>query len=193
MGTAIQYRCARIADLGVLRAMQALAVRHLAAEDYDPRQIESFLRHVGTMDDDLVLDETYFLAESGGQIVGSGGWSTRVPGCAKAARGAGAPGKRTPKLRSMYVHPAWARQCIASTLIETAESAARIAGFDCIELTATLTGRKAYRRRGYAEHAPTALRLPDGVLFPVVHMDKRLGPGAARRAEPAAWHADGPH
>ncbi|MCK6453499.1 MAG: hypothetical protein L6R19_21995 [Alphaproteobacteria bacterium] len=79
-------------------------------------------------------------------------------------------------------------------------SAARLAGFDRIELTATLTGRRVCRRRGYAEHAPTALRLPDGVLFPVVPMDKRLGPGAvilgaaaARRVEPDARRADVPH
>ena len=52
-------------------------MRGLSATYYSPQQIESALHHVFGVDTQLILDQTYFIAETDEQIVGAGGWSKR--------------------------------------------------------------------------------------------------------------------
>ena len=46
------------------------SIRTLSTDDYSPSQIESALTY-------LIADGIYYVAESDGRIVGSGGWSKR--------------------------------------------------------------------------------------------------------------------
>jgi GNAT superfamily N-acetyltransferase len=165
------------ADIPGLRRMQAFSARRLCVPSYTPRQVESFIAH-GTMDDQLVHDGTYFLAEAAGRIVGSAGWSFRVPGYAAPGSTHLATDGRA-RVRSVFVHPDWTRRGIASRMVAAAEAGAEAAGGREIELAATLCGVALYRALGYAELPLQVLHLPDGTELLVVPMAKLLMRAAA--------------
>jgi GNAT superfamily N-acetyltransferase len=180
----ITIRPATLADRDSLRAMQTLALCVLGAGFYSPEEIEGFVHHVGTMDDFLLHERTYYVATRGGEILASGGWSRLRPNYSNATGPAGlAAGITVPKIRSVFVHPAFARRGLATRLMERAEGEARAAGFEAIELTATLSGVPLYLSRGYEETGRIALPLPGRFKFRAVTMHKRLAAemGSARR------------
>lgn len=158
--------------------MQALSARRLCVPSYTAQQVESFISH-GTMDDILVDDGTCYLAEVAGAIVGSAGWSTRVPGYDAHGPGTALAANGRPRVRSVFVHPDWVRRGIASRMMAAAEGAARAAGHREIELDATLSGVALYRALGYAELPARSLRLADGAELAVVPMTKLLMRAAA--------------
>lgn len=169
-------RPAQPSDREALRAMQALSICVLGGDFYSPEQLGAFVAEVGTMDDFLLREGTYYVAEWNGTIIGSGGWSRRMPNYANAIRAAGEqlsePG--VPKIRSVYVHPGFARRGIARRLMELAEREALAAGYRRIELTATLSGVPLYRSLGYLARRFFSVPLSDGLAFPAVAMEKEL-------------------
>jgi GNAT superfamily N-acetyltransferase len=172
----LKLRRARARDLAELREMHALSVRRLCPHVYAPRQIEAIIAH-GTMDDVLAADGAYFVAEAEGRLVGSGGWSLRTPGYARAAGGAvppPAPGEAT--IRSVFVHPDWSRMGVATALMAAAERDARGGGAEIATLAATLSGLELYLKLGYRRTACFQLAFESGVGVPVAHMRKRLAP-----------------
>ena len=70
-------RKATLADIPALNALIARSARGLSTRDYRPEQIEGALRGAFGVDSQLLADETYFVVEDAGQIVGCGGWSFR--------------------------------------------------------------------------------------------------------------------
>ena len=54
-------------------------MRRLGLAFYDEDLIEAFIAQVGTMDDVMLSDGTYFAAFVGNLLVGCGGWSQRTP------------------------------------------------------------------------------------------------------------------
>lgn len=168
-------RRARIGDRNHLRAMQVESMRKLASHCYSRAEIEAFLVFVGTMDDQLIDEGTYYVVEVGGRPVASGGWS-RMRGNYIGNE----PVDRTAaKIRSVFVHPDWARHGFGRILMERAETEARAAGFERVELNALLSGVPFYRELGYQALRPIALSLPDGVTFRGVTMGKELGEATA--------------
>jgi GNAT superfamily N-acetyltransferase len=169
-------RPARPNDREALRAMQALSICVLGGDFYSPEQLGAYVTEIGTMDDFLIEEGTYYVAEMASTIIGSGGWSRRTPSYANATGTAGErlsePG--VPKIRSVYVHPGFARRGIARTLMERAEGEALAAGYRRIELSATLSGVPLYRSLGYRLRRPLSLQLSGGVIFPGVAMEKDL-------------------
>ncbi|MGD9509138.1 MAG: GNAT family N-acetyltransferase [Geminicoccaceae bacterium] len=160
--------------------MQVLAMRVLGAAFYSEAQIAGLLAHVDTMDDYLLEESTYYVAESGGIIVASGGWSGRRPGyelVGSEAADAEHPARAT--IRSVFVHPAWAGRGLARRLVTQAEAQARSAGHREMRLTATLAGEPLYRRLGYIATRRATLRFPHGGEAEVVPMRKTLDECAA--------------
>ena len=68
-------RRARMSDRNHLLAMQANSMRTLATHCYSREEVEAFIAFVGTMDDQLIDEGTYYVVEVGGRPVASGGWS----------------------------------------------------------------------------------------------------------------------
>jgi GNAT superfamily N-acetyltransferase len=172
----IAIRPARLADRDALRAMQSMAMCVLGADFYSPEEIGGFINHIGTMDDFLLHEGTYYVAMRGDEIVASGGWSRLRPNYANATRPAGLTvvEPTVPKVRSVFVHPAFARRGLATQLMDLAEDEVRAAGFRTIELTATLSGVPLYLHRGYEETGRIAIPLPGGFRFIGVSMRKGL-------------------
>jgi GNAT superfamily N-acetyltransferase len=175
----IKLRLATFNDVPPLHALIARSARILSAADYRPAQVEGALRGAFGVDTQLLADQTYFVAEDGGELVGCGGWSYRATlfgGDARGDRDSSLldPKSHAAKIRAFFVDPAQARRGIGSLLLERCEREARARGFLRVELMATLPGVKLYAARGYlgAELVRYAVGAGESIEF--IPMHKRL-------------------
>ncbi|HXV24390.1 MAG TPA: GNAT family N-acetyltransferase [Alphaproteobacteria bacterium] len=157
-----RIRPAQAVDEPAIERLHRASVRRLAVSYYPPAQVEIFLA-CATLDRGLIEAGTYYVAELGDALVGSGGWMPveQGPGGAWRAR-----------IRAVFVHPDWARRGIGRRLVTHAETAAARAGFTSFELDATLGGVPLYQSLGYREVARCGYLTPNGATLPVVRMEK---------------------
>jgi len=177
--TTISLRLATATDIPALHRLIENSVRGLQGGEYTERQIDGALGHTLGLDTQLIADGTYFVAETGGMLVASGGWSFR-----KTLFGSdGGPGRAaelldpasdTAKIRAIFVHPAWARRGLGSRILEHCEHAARAAGFVRVEMGSTLTGVPLYGLKGYRWVSQVDVPLPNGEVYPVIRMEKTI-------------------
>ena len=188
----VHIRLATIEDVPALQALIRGSVSVLSAQYYTSKQIASALSHVFGVDTQLILDETYFIAEVQGQIAGSGGWSKRktlfggdqakadrvdsgLPTSLDAAPDALLnPATDAARVRAFYVHPQWSRKGIGSLILKSCEDAARNEGFRNIELAATLPGVPFYLARGYEKAEEILIGMRDGESLPTFRMTRSL-------------------
>jgi GNAT superfamily N-acetyltransferase len=174
-------RLAQLDDAPALENLIEESVRKLQAADYTPEQLTGALGTVLGLDRQLIRDSTYFAIEVDGSIVACGGWSRRrtlfgadrVPGKDDAWLD---PAIDAARIRAFFVHPDWARRGLGTRLLEACEAAARTAGFERLELAATLTGIPLYAARGYSPAERVEVPLANGAVLPVVRMEKTLPP-----------------
>ena len=176
---AIVLRKAAVGDIPQIEALIARSARALSADDYRASQIEGALRGAFGVDTQLLTDQTYFVAEHDGQLVGCGGWSFRSTlfgGDARAGRDASTLDPRTQaaKIRAFFVDPASARRGIGSRLLERCEQEARAHGFSQVELMATLPGVRLYAARGYLGAAMVHFDVGRGETIEFIPMRKAL-------------------
>jgi GNAT superfamily N-acetyltransferase len=172
-------RKATTTDIPALNALIARSARGLSTADYRPPQIEGALRGAFGVDSQLLADETYFVVEDSGEIVGCGGWSFRSTlfgGDARAGRDSSIldPKTQAAKVRAFFVDPSQARRGIGSLLLTHCESQALAYGYSEVELMATLPGAKLYAARGYAAGASVLFEVGAGESIEFIPMRKRL-------------------
>lgn len=165
-------------DRDAIMTMQEHSIRVLGRVFYPAETIESAIRHIGTMDPDVIDEGHYHIAvDAAGRIVGSGGLSFRIPGYDTHGR-EDAAAQATPQgiafIRGVYVHPDWARKGIASSIMAHAEAEAADDGVPALSLMATLSGVPLYRALQYRPIQPKVIRFSDGVLFEGLQMVKRF-------------------
>jgi GNAT superfamily N-acetyltransferase len=174
-----KLRNATAADTAALTELIARSARGLSGQDYRPAQIEGALQGAFGVDSQLLADETYFVVEDQGRIVGCGGWSFRSTlfgGDARAGRDSSIldPKTQAAKIRAFFVDPAHARRGIGSLLLEHCERQARAHGYARVELMATLPGVKLYAARGYVGAAMVRFELGGGEFIEFIPMQKQL-------------------
>ena len=176
----VQIRLATMADIPALEELIRDSVSNLSAGFYTDTQIEAALSHIFGVDTQLILDETYFIAEIDHTIAGSGGWSKRETLFGGDQFKSGErdrlldPVNEAARLRAFYVHPRWSRRGVGSRVLMECENAARLAGFSRIELVATLPGERLYAARGYERVDPMQLETPSGEPLAAFRMTKCL-------------------
>ena len=173
----ITLRLARLEDKPALYQLIDVSVRRLQNQDYTEPQLESLLANVYGVDTQLIEDGTYYVAESGDTLVGSGGWSRRKTlfGGDQASHREDNlldPATDPAKIRAFFVHPDWARRGIGRALMQACQQAAFDFGFRRLELMATLTGVALYTVSGFEPLARVEIPLPDGLTAPMVRMGK---------------------
>lgn len=175
----LTHRLASLDDLPALTALMTRSIEHLQHRFLTPEQIRASHQVMG-LDTQLVKDQTYFVIECQGRLVGCGGWSWRATlfGGDESIV-AREPATLDPKtdaarVRAMYVDPDFARQGIGSLIMTLCEDAARNAGFGRAEMMATLAGVPLYRACGYAEMEPVEATTREGIVVPLIRMSKRL-------------------
>lgn len=175
----ITTRLATFEDVPVLQQLIAKSVRGLSEGYYTSRQAESAIKYVFGVDSQLIIDSTYYVAETKDAIVACGGWSRR-----NTLFGGDQhkdiedpllnPATDAARIRAFFVHPDWARRGIGRMMINMCEIAAHHAGFGKMELGATLPGVPLYEAMGYKVAKKIKVPLPDGEIFVVVSMKKNL-------------------
>ena len=151
----------------------------LGSADYSAAEIEAFLVHLGTYDPTLIDAGTYFVAENRGQVVASGGWSVCPPhhpddGCDESLR-RHMLSPNSAKIRSIFVHPSYARLGLGSRIVRLAEDEALSKGYRLLEIWATLTGVPLYRKLGYQVLDRMAFPGGNGWTLTALHMAKLVG------------------
>ena len=148
------FRLANSEDISAIKGLMEQSITRLLGNYVNEEELEASFESMG-LDDQLILDKTYFLIDFEGILVGCGGWSNR-----KTLFG----GNHTPnrsndflnpiddaaKIRAMYTHPDWSRKGVGTLILEIAEKEASNSGFKRCELMATLSGIHLYKARGYA-------------------------------------------
>lgn len=175
-----KLRKAKFEDQSEIAALIAESVRGLSGADYNENQIELSIKTVFGVDTDLIADETYFVAESEGKIVGCGGWSKR-----KTLYGASIyeqsrdseilnPEFDAAKIRAFFIHPKFARKGIGTAILQACETEAKAHGFRVAEMMSTLPGVKLYAVRGYAGNERVSIPIGEDEEIICVKMRKNL-------------------
>jgi N-acetylglutamate synthase-like GNAT family acetyltransferase len=172
-------RKANLDDRPAIKRLIELSARELSRNDYSSEQIEGAIAEVFGVDSDLIHDETYFVAEASGLLVGCGGWSKRrtlFGGDQFANRESTEldPNRDAARIRAFFVHPEWARKGIGQAILKRCEAEAQAGGFQSLELMATLSGLNFYRALGYAGSERVTYDLGGGVSIDFVPMRKAL-------------------
>ena len=120
-------------EAAVERLMQGSAAI-LFPRFYDELQAASAVRYVAQADPLLLRDGTYFVLESGDEMVACGGWSRRdrmYTGSGDGADDARAldPATEAARVRAMFVRADWTRRGLGRRILEACEAAARAEGF----------------------------------------------------------------
>jgi N-acetylglutamate synthase-like GNAT family acetyltransferase len=174
-----RLRKARLDDKPELERLIARSARGLSAGDYRPEQVDAALKGAFGVDTQLIVDGTYYVAETEGEIVGCGGWSRRrtlFGGDARAERDATPldPAQDAAKIRAFFVDPGWARRGIGAAILARCEDDAAREGFRRLELMATLPGVRLYAARGYVGRGMIRYEMQPGVAIEFVPMSKTL-------------------
>jgi len=157
---------------------------------YDDEQTASAVRYVAEIDPMLLEDGTYFVIESGDELIACGGWSRRN----KLYTGSGdanddarlLDSSREPaRVRAMFVRSDRTRRGLGRQLLEACEAMARREGFTQLVLGATLPGVPLYRAFGFHPLEEIQVMLPDGVTLACLTMEKAIGVGAMTTAASA--------
>ena len=171
----VEIRMAMRCDIPALRDLQERSLRVLGHRHYTASQIEAFIARIGTMDDYLVDDRTYLVAQVGGEMLGCGGWTRRLPGYASHAQGdvhALDPSRAT--VRSVFVEPLAAGQGIGRRIMSGVESFMHMDGVRIAELGSTGNGVAFYNNLGYRELNAFHVDIGDGNSMRLIRMSKPL-------------------
>ncbi|MGH2841827.1 MAG: GNAT family N-acetyltransferase [Solirubrobacteraceae bacterium] len=172
-------RLARTADAEPIQALMRASVLELFGHFYDEQQTASAAVHIAHLDMQLIEDGTYFVHDTGGEIVACGGWSRRN----KLFTGRGArsdddrlldPETEPARVRAMFVRGDWTRRGLGRAILESCERAARAEGFKDLVLGATLPGEPLYRSFGFREVDRFGVTMPDGVELECVAMHRPI-------------------
>jgi putative acetyltransferase len=160
-------------DLEAIIAVFTNAVRHIAARDYTPEQIEAWApRHVDRAHwERRCAHRSTWVAEIGGRIAG---FAILEPGG---------------HLDMLYVHSDHARRGVASALLRRVEAVARAQGLEWLRTEASVTARPFFERRGFRVVAPQLVTLR-GQTFVNDRMAKRISGASLSSRAPEHQSAD---
>jgi GNAT superfamily N-acetyltransferase len=177
-------RVATPSDAARAETLMKESVAALFPGYYDERQTASSVRYVAHVDQALLADGTYFVLESGGEVVACGGWSRRdlLYTGSDASDGDSRlldPTSEPAKVRAMFVRSDWTRRGLGRRIIEECESSARREGFTRLALMATLPGVPLYLACGFEPREECDVVLSDGVGLACLAMEKEIPDGAS--------------
>lgn len=136
------------------------------AAAYPPDLLARTLPAIGRANPALLASGLYYLVESeSGEPAGCGGWSRDPPG-------GGEDDPRRAHIRHFATHPAWIRRGVGRLLYERCAADARAAGFTSFEAWASLNGESFYAALGFRPLGRIETRMPGGVLFPAIRMER---------------------
>ena len=172
-------RVATLDDEAAVEALMKESATVLFPRFYDERQTASSVRYVAQVDATLLADGTYFVLESGNELVACGGWSRRdklYTGSGDSEGDARAldPSREPARVRAMFVRADWTRRGLGRRILEECETTARREGFRQLALVSTMPGLPLYLAYGFQPLEETEVAMPDGVTIACVSMEKQI-------------------
>ncbi len=172
-------RVATLDDESAVAVLMKKSAAALFPRFYDEQQAASAVRHVAQIDPMLLADGTYFVLESGGELVACGGWSRRdrlYTGSGDAEGDARVldPATEAARIRAMFVRDDWTRRGLGRRILEACEAAACHEGFRELALMSTLPGIPLYLAYGFEPLEDVRIPMPDGVTIAGMSMRKTL-------------------
>ncbi|MBY0581563.1 MAG: GNAT family N-acetyltransferase [Sphingomonas sp.] len=175
----LTHRIASDTDIPAIRALMARSIDSLQRDFLNQDQIAAS-RSIMGLDTQLIADQSYFVVELDGRLVGCGGWSQRStlfggdhstdqrnPSLLNPARDAA-------RVRAMFTDPDRKRMGIGRLILALSEAAARDHGFEKVELMATLAGEPLYQACGYTKIERVEVAASGDILIPLIRMRKSL-------------------
>ncbi len=174
------FRKAKITDTDNLERLIEKSATAINSAYYSKTEIDAALGNAWTVDQQLIVDNTYWIVENlEGVVVGCGGWSKRKLLFGKnndlnSTDNELIPGVDSARIRAFFVHPDFTRMGIGKRLLKECEAEARSLGFHSLELVATLSGEKLYSAMGYIPVRSYDIDLGNGITNKVVAMYKSI-------------------
>lgn len=147
-----KFRKAKKADSSELKKLIRFSSKVINSAYYAEKVIKAATGNIWVVDEQLIADETYWVVKNqDNKIIGCGGWSKRklLYGNDKTMKIENKeliPGKDAAKIRAFFVHPEYVRQGIGKELLKICENQAKLAGFNALELVATLSGENYIKK-----------------------------------------------
>lgn len=168
-----------MADIPAMDALIRRSGIELSKGFYSDLQAAAITRHVFGVDTQLVEDGTFFVVERNGAVLACGGWSKRATLFGGDQHKTGPdplldPATQAARIRAFFVDPTVPRQGLGRMLMEHCEREAANAGFNLLELAATMPGVPLYRACGFENVEDLMLALPGNIAVPLTRMRKRI-------------------
>ena len=178
-----KFRKAEISDVQKLEELIVESSKTINGQYYEKEIINAAIGNIWIVDEQLILDHTYWLVENqNDEVVACGGWSKRnlLFGNSETANEKSEPKELNPeteaaKIRAFFVHPDYVRKGIGKELLNICENAAKSNGFKSLELIATLSGEKLYKTCGFNEKSRIQIDFGKGILGEAIEMRKEIG------------------
>ena len=172
-------RLATLDEAETIDALMKSSTRDLFPDYYDESQTEAAITYVAAVDQMLIRDGTYFVAEVNGELVACGGWSRRDklysgPSEAEGDVALLDPATQPARVRAMFVRADWTRRGLGLRMLEACERAAKAEGSRALALMATLPGLPLYERYGFRVVERVDMPLANGVTLPGATMEKKI-------------------
>lgn len=174
------FRKAKLSDIDNLERLITKSATSINSAYYSEAEIDAALGNAWAVDQQLIIDNTYWIVDTlEGIVAGCGGWSKRKLLFGKndvlnSLDNELIPGTDSARIRAFFVHPDFARMGIGKRILEKCETEAKSFGFDSLELVATLSGEKLYSSNGYIPLKSYYIDLGNGITNKVVSMYKSL-------------------
>jgi len=175
-----KFRQATLNDIKELKKLIEISAKRINSSFYSESEINAALGNAWTVDKQLIIDKTYWIAENiRKEIIGCGGWSKRRLLFGKSDSPNQNileldPNIEPARIRAFFVHPDYKRIGIGKKLLKICENEAMKKGFNSLELVATLSGEKLYSANGFKKIKEYEIELENGITNKVVSMKKTL-------------------
>lgn len=175
----VKIRVALRDDIERISSLIVESAKILTSEDYTAVQIDNALNFAWGTDVQLIDDATYYVVEIENQLIGCGGWSYRKTlfgSSESVTRDSNTlmPGRDAAKIRAFFIKPEYARHGIGTKIMSMCESIAYSNGFQKLELLATLTGYKFYRRLGFVVIEEIKYLVGNDIPITFIRMTKNI-------------------
>jgi GNAT superfamily N-acetyltransferase len=169
-------RLATLEDADAIDALMKASIRDIFPSTYTAAQTVASIRYIGSVDQTLIDDGTYFVIEADGEIVACGGWSRRDKLYTGSGEGEGDarlldPRTEPARIRAMFTRADWTRRGLGRRILQACEAAAAAEGFHTLALMATMPGKPLYESYGFRTIESAEVLMPDGTAIDSVSME----------------------
>ena len=168
MSEEITVRVAIPSDLAAVDDLLSRSYPALLKHDYPPSVLVTILPLISRANPALLRSGSYFVAETGGQVVGAGGWTQGSPVGLHGDKALG-------HVRHVVTDHRRTRAGIGAALMARVFETARSHGMTHLEALSTRTAVPFYAALGFAAQGEVQVPLgPAGLPFAAERMLKRL-------------------